>query len=261
MEYEFYLDLFFLWVFFLDLLALYLASCLGRMPVRVPGFLAAAAAGSVCNCGLAVFPVLPAAAELFLAAAGIGSLMCWMAFSPGTPGELLKADGLLLGAACILGGSLFSLKEIFWLTDWESLAAASGAAVMAGLFFKMALREKERGRERFLVRLFYRGEQREFKALADSGNRLREPVSGKPVSVVYIGDLKGFCDSVDGVVYIPYRAVGTRAGLLPAVIFEKMEIVWEKRTVEIQRPVVAVAREPLSGAGGFPMRIPRQFGV
>ena len=70
-----------------------------------------------------------------------------------------------------------------------------------------------------------------------SGNRLREPVSGKPVSVVYIGDLKGFCDSVDGVVHIPYRAVGTRAGLLPAVIFEKMEIVWEKRTVEIQRPV------------------------
>lgn len=65
MEYEFYLDLFFLWVFFLDLLALYLASCLGRMPMRVPGFLAAAAAGSVCNCVLAVFPVLPAAAELF----------------------------------------------------------------------------------------------------------------------------------------------------------------------------------------------------
>ena len=27
LEYEFYLDLFFLWVFFLDLLALYLASC------------------------------------------------------------------------------------------------------------------------------------------------------------------------------------------------------------------------------------------
>ncbi len=111
------------------------------------------------------------------------------------------------------------------------------------------------------MRLFYRGEQREFKALADSGNRLREPVSGKPVSVVYIGDLKGFCDSVDGVVYIPYRAVGTRAGLLPAVIFEKMEIVWEKRTVEIQRPVVAVAREPLSGDGGFTMLIPEQFVV
>lgn len=261
MEYEFYLDLFFLWVFFLDLLSLYLASCLGRIPVRVPGFLAAAAAGSVCNCILAVFPVLPAAAELFLAAAGIGSLMSWLAFSPGTPGELLKADGLLLGAACILGGSLFSLKEIFWLTDWESLAAASGAAVLAGLFFKRALREKERGRERFLVRLFYRGGQREFKALADSGNRLREPVSGKPVSVVYAGDLKGFCDSVDGVVYIPYRAVGTRAGLLPAVIFEKMEIVWERRTVEIQRPVVAVAREPLSADGGFTMLIPEQFVV
>ena len=47
MEYEFYLDLFFLWVFFLDLLALYLASCLGRMPMRVPGFLAAAAAGGI----------------------------------------------------------------------------------------------------------------------------------------------------------------------------------------------------------------------
>ena len=42
MEYEFYLDLFFLWVFFLDLLALYLASCLGRIPMRVQTSAAAA---------------------------------------------------------------------------------------------------------------------------------------------------------------------------------------------------------------------------
>lgn len=261
MECEFYLDLFFLWVFFLDLLALYLASCLGRLPVRVPALLAAAAAGSAVNCILAIFPVLPGTAGLLLAAAGMGSLMSWLAFSPKTPGELLKADGLLLGAAGILGGSMFSLKENVWLTDGESLFVASGVTVLAGLFFKRVLREKERGRERFLVRLFYRGGQREFKALADSGNRLRDPVSGKPVSVVWAGDLKGFCDGVSGVVYIPYRAVGTRSGMLPAVIFERMEIVKERKTVEIQRPVVAVTREPLSADGGFTMLIPEQFVV
>ena len=54
MEYEFYLDLFFLYGSSSWILSLYLASCLGRIPVRVPGFLAAAA-GSVCNCILAVF--------------------------------------------------------------------------------------------------------------------------------------------------------------------------------------------------------------
>ena len=39
MEYEFYLDLFFLWVFFLDLLALYLASCLGSATASLLCFL------------------------------------------------------------------------------------------------------------------------------------------------------------------------------------------------------------------------------
>lgn len=34
-----------------------------------------------------------------------------------------------------------------------------------------------------------------------------------------------------------------------------------KRTVEIQRPVVAVAREPLSGTAVFTMLIPEQFVV
>lgn len=123
------------------------------------------------------------------------------------------------GRRASAGGSLYPGREPVFIKR-NILAYGLGKpggrflepAALAGLFFKRALREKERGRERFLVRLFYRGGQREFKALADSGNRLREPVSGKPVSVVYAGDLKGFCDSVDGVVYIPYRAVGTRAG-------------------------------------------------
>ena len=65
MEYEFYLDLFFLWVFFLDLLALYLASLFREDAGAGPVSLAAAAAEASATASLTVFPVLPAAAGLF----------------------------------------------------------------------------------------------------------------------------------------------------------------------------------------------------
>lgn len=261
MEYEFYLDLFFLTDLFLNLLSLLLTASMGRMHGKAARLVLAAAAGSLWNCLLLLFPVLPPWPALILTVALVGSLMTALAFSLRSPAEIVRANLFLTASVFLTGGCFALLKEYVWLSDWEGLAVLGALCLGTSAFLKNAMRERARGEERFLVRLYYRGQKREFLALADSGNRLREPISGKPVSVIAYESCRGFCDAVSAVLYIPYRSVGTREGMLPGIIFEKMEIYREGRLFEIERPVVAVTKEPLSGSGDFSMLLPEEFVV
>ena len=78
------------------------------------------------------------------------------------------------------------------------------------------------GKTRYQVRLFLNEKSKEFTAMADSGNRLVEPVTGKPVSIIAAADAKEFLGEKAGVLMIPYRAVGTENGMLPGVLFDRM---------------------------------------
>ena len=115
------------------------------------------------------------------------------------------------------------------------------------------------GTERYEVTLYFNGRQRKFTGLADSGNRLKVPESGKPVSLVSYQDCAGFCDKVSGGFFIPYRAVGTGHGLLFAITFEKMEIRKSGTCIKIENPVVAITKEPLSSSGDFNMILPEEY--
>lgn len=259
LEYEFYIDLFFLKDFFLNLLALSLTASMGRLRGRPWKLAVSSAAGSLWSCALLVIPVMPFWLELFLTVFLAGSFMAAFSFSLRGMKEILKADALLVVSVLMTGGFLTFLGEYFWLSGTESLGILAAVSLGSCFLFKGMLAERERGRERVPVWLYYRGKKREFLALVDSGNRLREPVSGKPVSVISFEDCKGFCDVLSSVVYVPFRSVGVKEGVLPAVIFEKMEIYREGRLFEMERPIVAVTREPLSVNGDFTMLLPEEL--
>ena len=93
--------------------------------------------------------------------------------------------------------------------------------------------------------------------MADSGNRLAEPVTGKPVSIIAAADVKEFLGEKAGVIMIPYRAVGTKNGMLPGVLFDRMEVLSEESgNIRIERPIVAVSKEPLFFGKDFAMILP-----
>lgn len=259
MEYVFYPDVFFLTVFAMDLLSLLLSGILGRMRGKPARLLISAAVGSAWNCILVLFPVMPSMLEMILTAGLIGSLMTSISFSLKTVSGILRADALLLISAFLTGGVFTFLQESLWLSDVEAVLAVWCLSLGIFFFLKGTLRERVKGRERFPVWLYYAGKRKKFLALADSGNRLVEPVTGKPVSVISYESCKGFCDRVSAVLYVPYRAVGTGQGILPGIIFEKMEIRLDGTFLEIDKPIVAVCRERLSSDGDFSMLIPEEF--
>ena len=93
--------------------------------------------------------------------------------------------------------------------------------------------------------------------MADSGNRLVEPMTGKPVSIIAAVDAKEFLGEKAGVLMIPYRAVGTENGMLPGVLFDRMEVISKEcGSIWIERPIVAISKEPLFFGKDFTMILP-----
>ena len=156
----------FIWTYFSsgssswDLLALYLASCFGRIPrcgsrdfwlQRQPE--ASATASLLC------FLSFRQRQSFFSRRPGSEASCAGWLFTPGTPGELLK------GRRASAGGGLYPGREpVFFKRNILAYGLGKPGGGFwsgghGGSSFKRALRERERGRERFLVRLFYRGEQ------------------------------------------------------------------------------------------------------
>ena len=103
-----------------------------------------------------------------------------------------KELGVLVLSAGILQSGLAILRERCFLTGWKSLMFM-GFFCMGVRFLAVALvRRPMIGKTRYQVRLFLNEKSKEFTAMADSGNRLLEPVTGKPVSIIAAADAKEF---------------------------------------------------------------------
>ena len=168
-----------------------------------------------------------------------------------------KELGVLVLSAGILQSGLAILRERCFLTGWKSLIFMGFFCVGVRSLTATLVKRPMIGKTRYQVRLFLNEKSKEFTAMADSGNRLVEPVTGKPVSIIAVADAKEFLGEKVGVLMIPYRAVGTENGMLPGVLFDRMEVMSEEHgSIWIERPIVAISKEPLFFGKDFTMILP-----
>lgn len=191
METTVYVDLFFMINFSMDFLCLFLTSKLLNIRLRaLRGIVAAAFGGAYAS--FALFMPLDGILSMAVDAAA-GVLLCAIAFFKLR--EWKKAPVYVLvyiAASAVLGGfmtllfNLFNRIDLFdgirssegdgisvWL--FALLAILSGAVTyVGGRFFKGRM-----ARRRVEIELFCNGMSVKLPALCDSGNLLREPISGK----------------------------------------------------------------------------------
>lgn len=154
-----------------------------------------------------------------------------------------------------LGGSV-ALSGV--LTVWSLLAAAGGISLLCLLGFRGKL-----GQQNFVnVELEYGKQKASVLALCDTGNTLRDPVTGQSVLIVdprIAAVLLGLnpqqlqrpvetvaAGVVPGLRLVPYRAVGQANGMLAAIRMQNVRIGnWQGSTL------VAFAPEGLDADGTF----------
>ncbi len=190
-----YVDLFFLINFSMDFLCFFLTARLLHRRLSMLRMLAAAALGGV-YAVLALFFVTGRLLSLVLDV-GVCALMCLVAL-----GEVKKLRRLPLyvlvytAISMALGGIMTALFSLFNRSSvLEGVEPTEGDGISVWTFFLLALISgiltllggrffrKKTAQTRASISVSYEGKTVRLSALTDSGNLLREPLSGKPCIV------------------------------------------------------------------------------
>ena len=179
-------------------------------------------------------------------------LIAWIAFGTG---GILRRGSVFVLLSMALGGIALGLGNG---GIWSLLAAAGGITLMCGVGFRNRI-----GSVSYVpVELRYGGQHLRLTALEDTGNTLRDPVTGNPVLVVgaqVARQLTGLTPQqlrspvesvasagIPGLRLIPYKAIGQPGGLLLALRMKEVRIgKWKGSSL------VAFAPEGLGTDGSY----------
>ena len=241
-----YIDRLFALNFIIDYFILLGSAKVSGVKLRRRRYLISAVFGAL----YAALSVLPDAAFLSLAPIKLisGVLMALIAF--GKEERLLRCTIVFFAVSALFGGAV-------WAISLGSGVSASGAVyiplsmpvlvfsfgiIYAVLSLVFRCTAKNAGRQIFDVEVTHNGSTARLRALCDTGNELIDPVTGDGVMIASASALGGIipdCEKISAenldkysglrLRLIPYHAVGTSGGLLPAFRPERITVNGKER--------------------------------
>lgn len=246
-----YLDLVMMLNFLVDFLLLMGTNRLSGFPAA-PGKCALAAVLGSVYAGACLLPGFRFLGNFLWRCVSL-CLMAVVAF--GLRQDAVKRGGVFLLLSLALGGMALCFAK-------QNFAALTLGAAGVWLLCRVSFGDGAVGREYVPVSLTFQGKTVHFTALRDTGNTLRDPITGEPVLVVSgeIGEkLTGLTQKqlsspletmtarpLPGLRLIPYHAVGNSGGLLLAMRFPGASVGNRQQTV-----LVAFAAEGLGQTGMY----------
>lgn len=249
MYYELYIDVFFLENFMMDSLLLFLLNRLlkcGRSAGKLTG---GGALGSLLTCMIMILP-LPGIWRVILCHMAVGPVMLSAGLRIRTVPQFIRAYALLYICSIFFGGILELFRPYM-----RAAGVFYGAAVLAYfvfLKFWKLLAYLHGCREKILsVSLYTEHGQVELRAILDTGNMLRDFVTGDPVSVVGPGvvqKIPGIAEMQGNFRLIPYQCVGGNS--LMRIFRVSRMCVHMDEDCWIERPLLGIGETECSGRNG-----------
>ena len=97
----------------------------------------------------------------------------------------------------------------------------------------------------FLVELSLQGKKIHINGFYDSGNRLKDPYTGRGVHIIPTNLWEKIQQTHIEPVYIPYKALGNENGILEVYYIDEMKIEGEKGRIIIQKCPLGVTKDNL----------------
>ncbi len=256
-----YIDVIFLVNVIMDFLLLYILKKFLKRGASLRRLFWGSIVGGVFGCAQALFWQLPPWV-MMTASFGAAALMMIVVYRPGDIRELIKETGSFYVLALLSGGVMEFLYEYTragfyvimimrgeracWLPLFKWLFLIAGTCLLVKGLVQFAREMAKERKNRYLVVLADGDISVETTAYLDTGNFLREPVSGKEVQIVTERIWNLFADGNHEKAAIPYRTVGNPYGVMAGIRIERMKIcgMWcgeKKGSVEIARPWIARA--------------------
>jgi stage II sporulation protein GA (sporulation sigma-E factor processing peptidase) len=247
--------------------------------------------GALGMCILVVLPIKSIFLNLILGHIIINTCMVKVACNIKTGKQLLKGVISLYISAFLLGGVFQTMSYYTNIKGWigeimlgnghtsMGVRAFLMFSVISYIMILICLKVYERLKNKisniYEVRLYFDNREILLKGFNDTGNRLKDPLSGKPVSVIERDAVKALVseevlnrldkmsqysleesseESVFGNLhYIPFHSIGKESGLMPALTIDCMQVQAGEVLLNIQNPVIGVCGFKVSAKADYQM--------
>ncbi|MCI9377292.1 MAG: sigma-E processing peptidase SpoIIGA [Eubacterium sp.] len=244
MNYEFYVDVFFLTNFYLDFWAVYAVSEVLQQKRRLPRAILCCASGSLAGC------------ILFLALSNydlyvlcihfiVNPVMVVCCFFPAGKKIYVKAYLLMYFIVLLLGGSMEWLYHTVMGGRYYELCLVLSAVPV--LVFLFILRRKRKNVQRiYPAAINHQGKTVSLLALYDTGNTLYDPYLKEPVHIIANKEFESLGGKESfSVRLIPFSSVGCGQGMLEAFTVECLTIKEGDGRIVFAPAVLAAAEDAL----------------
>ena len=239
MYYEVYVDVLFVENLWINGCLLLFTSRLMEYQTSRKRIVAGAFLGSVGACLLEVFSTYLTAAGWFFGTVLTAAVMIRITY--GKRNAYIKCLVVLYLEGWLLGGTIRYLEQFHVLAGL--MLAGVSTAIAALLLTVQWVLVKIRKKEQTIcpVVLYLGTASISTEGLVDTGNSLRDPVSGRPVSVCTESILQTLVQASGTELFprlIPYQTIAEH-GLLKAYVLDRMEITTTEGTCVCKRPILA----------------------
>lgn len=257
--YEVYIDSLFLLNFTMNLYLLMLVNkSLNRTATRMRLF-AGAALGGTGYCLMFLMP-FGAVLKVVLAAILVNCGMVFLVFRACSVKAFVKTFETMLVYSFLMGGGFLLLLNHV-KSFRKHMMSVAGILACGGIFLLVfshwadGRREKKKGSCK-VVLSGKCGSRVTVQAIVDTGNCLKEPISGKPVSVLektVFDSLFGEEGPHEGFRAIPYRSVGCERGIMKGFLLPEMTIEQDGIKKVCSNVYVGVSERAVSSTASYRM--------
>lgn len=252
MYYEIYIDRLFCLNLWLNSLILYLTAYILKSRLHHLRLLLSAASLSALDSAAICFIQFSDGISLLILQFILCMFGAFLAFPFHGIQDFLRRFLLMQMLSFCFGGILEWLLSILNIGkrnrfEFLHVIVISGAAYcLLKMFADGIRRRKQIDAQIYLVTVHAGEKSLSVRALMDTGNGLREPLSGKPVSILEKTAAEKLRGQKEGILLIPYRAVGTQSGILYGFTADSMKLVCGDEQQEILQPVIGITEEKVS---------------
>lgn len=247
MYYTLYIDVLFLENLLLDYLLLTMVGRLLKLPSGRLRRLFGAALGSAGLCVIYVFSLWQTLAGILFFYVILSAAMAAAGLALKSVRMLGKAVFLLYLTSFLLGGLFQWLSRTLQLPVYPFLGITLVSYYLLSFGMEFLWRCRASEREILLVTIEMGEHKVKARGLLDTGNHLRDPILGKPVSILTQDLKEKLCGEQEPLWYpIPFHSIGKAHGLIPAFYADAMQIETVQGQRRIERPLLGLTKEPLS---------------
>ncbi|BDZ78983.1 MULTISPECIES: sigma-E processing peptidase SpoIIGA [Claveliimonas] len=255
MYYELYIDILFLVNFMMDYILLLLIKKILKCTATLGNISLGALTGALLTCLVVALPIPWPLLKILLFHGVVNILMLKIALRLKWDKKLWKALFFLYITSFLLGGILEHVRQYVEIGSLFFVLAVGCYYISSGIWKILDLIFKT-GQCRCDVELYVNGRCVTVPALIDTGNTLRDKLTGKPVNIIESQTAEELFgkEIPEGIRYISYHTIGRKNAVMPVAVLDSLRIAGENEKW-VDKPMVGISEEKISSDGEYRMII------